>query len=666
MKWLLSFILFYLGLTYNSYFIVKIILFFLVAIKYVINQKKLKNTLYLGFFILGIILNLLLRENFFYSNLGIVVSSKDNYYIFQTISGRYYVYDKASKVETFDILILKGQIKDYSFTTYESQLDFNNYLENNLVFKSLEVYSKKVIINNPIRIKSFISYLLSKYSEKERDVLSLLVFSSSSSSYSSIVYNNNLNYYLALSSFHIYLVNDFFKKILGIKLKDQKVEQILLLIDSLFFILSNYKTSILRLILFKITYYYSTYHKRIYSSRLDQIGLVFLILGILRVNSLTDSSFIMVFCLYFYIYYIKEAIDEFSLLKQKIVFPLFINLFLFPLLLINNHKFSLFPMIFSLLFSPLIILNFVLFFFEIILPLAKIQSFFINSLYNIVYFFSKINLTIYLSRGIYIFAICYYIILFVIIYLIKTGRKNKTFGFNISLLVMIISLNIPFENLYLKEVDIINVGQGDSILIRNKNKSYLIDTGGTIYNDLALNSLIPFFKKEHINKIDEVILTHDDYDHTGALTSLVNNFKVDKIVINYSFEEIKYDSFSLKNLNTYSSIWKEDNDSSLVLYLEFRNYHFLFMGDAPKKIEERIMEDYKDLVVDYLKIGHHGSSSSTSEEFIKYYHPKEAIISVGKNNKYNHPSSQVITILNKYQIKIRRTDEEGTIKYLIK
>ena len=78
------------------------------------------------------------------------------------------------------------------------------------------------------------------------------------------------------------------------------------------------------------------------------------------------------------------------------------------------------------------------------------------------------------------------------------------------------------------------------------------------------------------------------------------------------------------------------------------------------------MEDYKDLVVDYVKIGHHGSSSSTSEEFIKYYHPKEAIISVGKNNKYNHPSSQVITILNKYQIKIRRTDEEGTIKYLIK
>ena len=168
-----------------------------------------------------------------------MVSSKENYYILQTISGRYYVYDKASKVETFDILILRGQVKDYYFTTYESQLDFNNYLENNLVFKSLEVYSKKVIFNNPIRIKSFISYLLSKYSEKERDVLSLLVFSSSSSSYYSLVYNNNLNYYLALSSFHIYLVNEFFKKILGIKLKDKKVEQILILIDTLFFILSN-------------------------------------------------------------------------------------------------------------------------------------------------------------------------------------------------------------------------------------------------------------------------------------------------------------------------------------------------------------------------------------------------------------------------------------------
>lgn len=665
MKWLLSFILFYLGLTYNSYFIVKIILFLFIAIKYVISQKKLKSILYLGFFILGILLNILLRQNLFYSNLGIVVSSKENYYIFQTLSGRYYVYDKVNKVETFDILILKGQVKDYSFTTYESQLDFNKYLENNLVFKSLEVESKKVILNNPIRIKSFISYLLSKYSEKERDILSLLVFSSSSSSYSSLVYNNNLNYYLALSSFHIYLVNEFFKKILGIKLKDQRVEQVLLLIDTLFFVLSNYKTSILRLILFKLTYYYSTYHKKIYSSRLEQIGLVFLILGTIRVNSLTDSSFIMVFCLYFYIYYIKEAKNEFSLAKQKIIFPLFINLFLFPLLLINNHKFSLFPMVFSLLFSPLIIINFILFFLGIILPLTKIQSFFINSLYNIVYYFSKINLTIYSSRGIYIFVIVYYIVLFIIIYLIKTGRKNKTFGFNIALITMILSLNIPFENFYLREVDFINVGQGDSILIRNKNKSYLIDTGGVIYNDLAINSLIPFFKKEHINKIDEVILTHDDFDHTGALSSLVNNFKVDKIVTNSTFEEINYDNFSLKNLNVYSDIWEEDNDTSLVLYLEFKNYHFLFMGDATKKIEEKIMKDNKDLVVDYLKVGHHGSNTSSSEEFIKFYHPKEAIISVGKNNKYNHPSSQVIDTLKKYQIKIRRTDEEGTIKYHI-
>ena len=89
------------------------------------------------------------------------------------------------------------------------------------------------------------------------------------------------------------------------------------------------------------------------------------------------------------------------------------------------------------------------------------------------------------------------------------------------------------------------------------------------------------------------------------------------------------------------------------------------MGDATKKIEEKIMKDNKDLVVDYLKVGHHGSNTSSSEEFIKFYHPKEAIISVGKNNKYNHPSSQVIDTLKKYQIKIRRTDEEGTIKYHI-
>ena len=87
------------------------------------------------------------------------------------------------------------------------------------------------------------------------------------------------------------------------------------------------------------------------------------------------------------------------------------------------------------------------------------------------------------------------------------------------------------------------------------------------------------------------------------------------------------------------------------------------MGDAPKEIEKKIIKDNKNIKCDYLKVGHHGSNTSTCEEFVKTIKPKEAIISCGYKNFYNHPHKEVIDILNKYNVKIKRTDIEGTIKY---
>lgn len=90
------------------------------------------------------------------------------------------------------------------------------------------------------------------------------------------------------------------------------------------------------------------------------------------------------------------------------------------------------------------------------------------------------------------------------------------------------------------------------------------------------------------------------------------------------------------------------------------------MGDASTKVENMIIKDYPDLRVDYLKIVHHGSVSSTSESFIKQYHPQNAIISVGAKNIYHHPNQKVLNLLNQYQVQILRTDEQGTIKVKVK
>ncbi|MDY2728363.1 MAG: DNA internalization-related competence protein ComEC/Rec2, partial [Candidatus Onthovivens sp.] len=125
---------------------------------------------------------------------------------------------------------------------------------------------------------------------------------------------------------------------------------------------------------------------------------------------------------------------------------------------------------------------------------------------------------------------------------------------------------------------------------------------------------------------------------------------------------IKNKEVTFKNLNSYWTVDSEENDKSLVIYSEIGGKEFLFMGDATIKIENSIMKDYK-LDIDILKLGHHGSDTSSSYDFLKYIHPKVAIISCGKNNKYHHPSLSTLQSLNKLGIPYRRTDEEGTITY---
>lgn len=114
-------------------------------------------------------------------------------------------------------------------------------------------------------------------------------------------------------------------------------------------------------------------------------------------------------------------------------------------------------------------------------------------------------------------------------------------------------------------------------------------------------------------------------------------------------------------MNRYD-IGNEENSESSVIYFYFKNRYFLMMGDAEKSIEEKIVKDNPDLNVDILKVGHHGSNTSTSELLLSSYRIEEAVISVGYNF-YGHPSDEVIYRLNNYNITIRRTDKEGTIYY---
>lgn len=247
------------------------------------------------------------------------------------------------------------------------------------------------------------------------------------------------------------------------------------------------------------------------------------------------------------------------------------------------------------------------------------------------------------------------------LYFYNIGLTN--FG-NLFAILQISSLlfpSLPLENAFVQQISFINVGQGDSILIRDKNVTVMIDTGGISSFDLAKEVTIPFLRKQKIYKIDCLIASHQDYDHIGAKNSLISNFSVRKYVESRDDFPLKVGNLTFNNYNIYD--YNDENEKSLVLSLDFMGKNFLFTGDADIEIEKKILKDNPNLKTDVLKIGHHGSKTSSSYAFLETLHPEMCIISVGQNNKYGHPNEEVINRLKKLKLKYRRTDLEGTITY---
>ena len=181
------------------------------------------------------------------------------------------------------------------------------------------------------------------------------------------------------------------------------------------------------------------------------------------------------------------------------------------------------------------------------------------------------------------------------------------------------------------------------------------------------------------------ISPYGDYDHMGEAINLVNNYKIGKVIFNcgeyndlekelikvLEKKKIKYYS-CIKELNIDSSKlyflqtkkYDNENDNSNVIYTELNGYKFMFMGDAGVEKEKDILEKYNLSNIDVLKVGHHGSKTSSSKEFINEINPNYSIISVGKNNRYGHPNKEVLNVLE--DSKIYRTDEDGSIMFKIK
>lgn len=231
-------------------------------------------------------------------------------------------------------------------------------------------------------------------------------------------------------------------------------------------------------------------------------------------------------------------------------------------------------------------------------------------------------------------------------------------------------------------VAFLDVGQGDSILIEtNTGQQILIDGGPNKKVLEGLSKIMPFYDRS----IDVIIATHPDGDHIGGLPEVLSRYDVD-VVIEPGVESDTAVSKTLENLIKEKNIKKvlarrgmkldlsdnayllilfpigdvskwDTNNASIVAKLVYGKTSFLFTGDSPQKIENYLASvDKENLDTDVLKVGHHGSKTSSSESFMGYTSPEYAVISVGKDNKYGHPNKEALDILEKFGVKILRTD----------
>lgn len=233
-------------------------------------------------------------------------------------------------------------------------------------------------------------------------------------------------------------------------------------------------------------------------------------------------------------------------------------------------------------------------------------------------------------------------------------------------------------NVYFLDVD-----QGDSIFLMLPNgQNMLIDAGEKKSGD----NIVSFIKEKGVSKIDFLVATHPHADHIGGMKEVIENFELDKIYMpkasanTKTFENLLLaikekgktittamagvDILSDGNLSIYfvapnSEKYNDLNNYSAVIKLVYGNNSFLFTGDAEKLSEEEISANIK---CDVLKVGHHGSNSSSSEKFISKASPSYAVISCGVDNEYGHPHPEVLSALENANIKVFRTDQQGTIE----
>lgn len=399
-------------------------------------------------------------------------------------------------------------------------------------------------------------------------------------------------------------------------------------------------------------------------------------------------SFMAAFSIVFLTPYIREIFYPYkSKLATTIAALLAVNIGLFPIQAYYFNRIGLLSILANLILVPIFSISLIIGF--IMIGISYTLSFLniiMGTILNLVLSLQNYILLLIPSTVIKVYSpdfvviFLYFLFIAIVLKIIEIEKFQKPIRKIIMIyLVFLIMIN-SFILIRDKSIELhfIDVGQGDSILIRTRDGDYLMDTGGSLMEssfDVSKNITLPYLEKLGINRLRAIIITHFHKDHSQGIPILVENLKVDNIIASYIPKENEFplvlvrqgDEIMLDQNTKLTVVWPDkttssnENNMSLVSLLSYYNNKVLFTGDIEREVEQLVVDKVSNSI-EIIKVPHHGSNTSSTEYLLNLLQPNVGIISVGRNNLYNHPSNDVLTRYNDINSSIYRTDENGLIK----
>jgi len=577
-------------------------------------------------------------------------------------------FDDDIEIKPGDLLEITGELGTPSVSTIPGTFDYKNHLSSQGI--KYTMFTKKISYKESSFSIYSIPYKIEKYIEKHQPLSSdyIKTFILAEKSDIDLEVKNQINkigisHLFAVSGLHIAMIVisiEYFLK--SMKIKTNIRENFIITLLLTYLLITSFTPSVTRATIMYIFLIVNKRYKLEFSS-IDIISIIYILLLFIRPYYYFDVGFLLSFLVTFTILISSNILDKRSKLFQLLLISLIAFLVTIPIILQLNYQINLLSIILNIIFLLYVTyLILPLSYIAFLLPLFDKINYFSIRLFEIILgVVSNIDALVFKFYFPNSFSIMiYYFLLFIFLVSLEKNIKIRQSLFNLCLVLIIIFVSPSLD--ISKSVSFIDI-YGDSTLIRDSfNRcNILIDTGE--FDDY--DSVINYLKGKNIKKLDYLIISHFHSDHYGESNDILNEFNVQTLISKKNishFENQLIDCGSISMfLYPFQYNQKNENNNSIIMSVFISDKHYLFTGDIEQSREFDFISEY-DLDVDYLKVPHHGSKTSSTRQFLESISPKEAFIIVSINNLHGHPHNDVIKRYEEMSIPVHRTDLDGTIE----